>query len=66
MTAAGAIQRRHLPDGGVQWLRLKPGCAPLGDAPHVVPLHRHGYQNCQQLVCIFVVVDSLLPTTMAK
>jgi hypothetical protein len=50
MAAAGAIQRRHSPNGGVQWLRVKPGCAPLGDVPHVVPLHCHGHQNRQQFV----------------
>jgi len=29
-----------------------PGCALLGDAPHVVLPHLHGNQNCQRFVCI--------------
>ena len=35
---------------GFEW---SPGCAPSGNAPCVVPLHRHGNQNYQQFACIF-------------
>jgi hypothetical protein len=30
MAAAGAIRRRHLPDGGIQWLRMKPWMCSIG------------------------------------
>ena len=57
MAAAGAIQHRHLPDGNIQWLQVKPGCAPSDDTPRVVLLHCHGHRNCQRFVCIFCLVD---------
>jgi hypothetical protein len=30
MAAAGAIRRRHSPDGGIQWLRMKPWMCSIG------------------------------------
>ncbi len=35
MTAAGAIRRRHLPDGSIQWFLVKPWMCSIGQcAPH--------------------------------
>jgi hypothetical protein len=40
MAAIGAIWCRHLPDGGIQWLLVKPGrCSIRRCAPH--ELYRH-------------------------
>jgi hypothetical protein len=61
MAAAGAIRCRHIPVASSE----APGIS-SGDAPRVVPLHCRGNQNCQQFAFIFVAVDSLLPTTIAK
>ena len=30
MAAVGAIWRRHSPDGGIQWLRVKPWMCSIG------------------------------------
>ena len=42
---------------GFQW---SPGRALLGDAAHVIPVHRHGNRNCQRFVFIFVVADFIV------
>jgi hypothetical protein len=55
MASAGAIRRRHSPDGGIQqWLRVKPW-----SAPRVVLPHWHGNQNRQQFDNIFCGTKSL-------
>ena len=39
---------------------MSPTCRRLSqpsDAPHVIPLHRHGHRNRRRFACIFVVVD---------
>jgi hypothetical protein len=60
MSAVGAIWRRHSPDGGIQWLQVKPWSALLDNAPRVIPLHRHGNQNCQRFAFIFGVADFIV------
>ena len=63
MVATGAIWRRHLHDDGIQWLPVKPWTCSIGvlvDVPHVVPLHFHGNQNCQQFAFMFVIANFIV------
>ena len=45
MVAAGAMRRRHSPNGSIQWLLV-------GNVPRIAPLHLHGDQNHQCLTCM--------------
>jgi len=67
MVAAGAIRRRHSPDGGIQWLQVKPGMCSIGRcAPHRTAAS--AWQSKSPAICLhfFVVADLLLPTNIAK
>jgi hypothetical protein len=53
MVAARAIRRRHSPDGGIQWLRMKPWTFFIGRCAPLVPPHLLINRNHQQFACIF-------------
>ncbi len=46
-------QSKCLPDGGIQWLLVKPWPPPLDDVRGIVPPHRNGHQNGPQSRCIY-------------
>jgi hypothetical protein len=69
MVAAKAIQRRHSPDVGIQWLRVKPWTWFILHRAMRLTSYRciaMAIEITSDSSAFFVVVDSLLPTTMAK
>jgi hypothetical protein len=58
MAAAAAIQCEHSPDGGIQWLKVKPWMYFIGRcAPQIALPHPHGHRNRCRFACIFCRFD---------
>jgi hypothetical protein len=65
MAAAGAIWRRHLPDGGIQWLPVKPWtcsiglCAPRSMAASAWHIRSSIMSHITFIMCQFVLIVHL-------
>jgi len=53
----GAVTCPMAAPSGFKW---SPGCAPLGNVPHIILPHPHDNQSCQQFACIFVFNDFIV------
>jgi hypothetical protein len=69
MAATAVMRCEHLPNGGIQWLLLKPGMCFIGRcAPHRTRRIRMAIEIVADLPAFCVVANSLLllPTNIAK
>jgi hypothetical protein len=60
MAAAGAIQRRHLLDGGIKWLLVKPRMCSIGQYRRI----RMVIEITSTFPAFFVVVNSVVANNL--
>ena len=77
MAAVAAMRCEHSPNGGIQWLRVKPWMCSVASSEALDVLHQSihpGSYRCirmaikiaSDLPAFFVIANSLLPTNIAK
>jgi hypothetical protein len=64
MAAAGAIQRRHLPNGGIQWLLVKPYVLHRVMRPASYCRIRMVIKITSTLPAFFAVVDAIVANNL--